>query len=98
MSLYRLCQQVGAARARQVLLWSSTITAATAIEIGLIDQIDDAVDRATHRILSLRRPGAEMAVRRRLVLEATSTPYEDALGTQLAACDRELRRIRRHTL
>jgi isomerase DpgB len=36
--------------------------------------------------------GAELAIRRQLVLEAPATTFEDALGTHLAACDRALRR------
>jgi isomerase DpgB len=36
--------------------------------------------------------GAELAIRRQLVLEAATTTFEDALGMHLAACDRALRR------
>ena len=42
-----------------------------------------------------RVAGAEHAIRRQLLLEAATTSYEDALGAHLAACDRELRRLRR---
>jgi len=101
MSLYRLSQQLGVARARQILLWRPTIPATLAFELGLVDEIHDgdaaAGDDVARRILAMRRPGAELAIRRRLMLEATSTPYEEALGTQLAACDRELRRARAQT-
>ena len=36
-------------------------------------------------------PGAEMAIRRQLMLEAPTASFEDALGVHLAACDRALR-------
>jgi isomerase DpgB len=36
--------------------------------------------------------GADLAIRRQLVLEAANTAFEDALGVHLAACDRALRR------
>jgi len=36
--------------------------------------------------------GRELSIRRRLLLEAASTSFEDALGAHLAACDRALRR------
>ena len=35
--------------------------------------------------------GRELAIRRRLLLDATTTSYEDALGAHLAACDRAVR-------
>jgi isomerase DpgB len=37
---------------------------------------------------------SELAVRRRLLLEAPSATFEDALGAHLAACDRLMRRHR----
>lgn len=92
MSLYRVAQQIGVARARQILLWNGSLTAATALEVGVVDEIGDTADDIVRRASAMGRPGAEVAVRRRLMLEALSTTYEDALGTQLAACDRELRR------
>ncbi|MEK8174877.1 hypothetical protein NKH77_54940 [Streptomyces sp. M19] len=39
----------------------------------------------------------ELAVRRQLLLEAASVEYDEALGVHLAACDRELRRLRGNT-
>ena len=37
--------------------------------------------------------GAELAIRRQLMLEAPTATFEDALGVHLAACDRSLRRL-----
>lgn len=92
MSLYRVTQQIGVARARQILLWNRSLTAATALEMGVVDEIGDEADDVIRRATSMGRSGADVAIRRRLMLEAPSTTYEEALGTQLAACDRELRR------
>jgi isomerase DpgB len=96
MGLYRLAHQLGTARARQLVLWGGELDASGCIQLGLVDEISDdmqaAVDRTVQRLSS--RAASEFAVRRRLLLEAASAPYEDALGAHLAACDRELRRIR----
>ncbi|GAA2591377.1 enoyl-CoA hydratase-related protein [Streptomyces axinellae] len=48
-----------------------------------------AVRRAVSRFAAVR--GAELAVRRRLLLDGPSSDIDDALGAHLAACDRELR-------
>lgn len=99
MAVHRLVHQVGAARARQVVLWGDELSARRALDIGLVDEITadviEAVQAAT--VLLGRVAGRELTVRRQLLLEASSTSYEDALGTHLAACDRELRRIASQT-
>lgn len=95
MSLYRLVHHIGSAKARQLVLWGREIAVDRCLELGLIDQVSGDLHetvRTTIRDLALQ-PGSELAIRRRLLLEATSTLYEDALGTHLAACDRELRRL-----
>jgi len=94
MAMHRLVNQIGLSRARQVLLGGSAVSAERAVAYGLVDEIaeeaEDAVRRAVHAFGAL--PGAELAVRRQLLLEATTSSFEDALGAHLAACDRELRR------
>ncbi|MFD0493628.1 hypothetical protein [Streptomyces rhizosphaericus] len=45
-------------------------------------------------VLRGRLSGREAGIRRRLLTEAASAEYQDALGAHLAACDRELRRLR----
>ncbi|MDH6578565.1 enoyl-CoA-hydratase DpgB [Kitasatospora sp. MAP5-34] len=95
MAVHRLVQQLGAAKARQIVLWGDEIAAERARELGLADQITEDPAEAVHTaaVLMGRISDAELAVRRRLLLEAMSTPFEEALGTHLAACDRELRRL-----
>lgn len=93
MTLYRLAHQVGTARARRLLLRGDDVPAVAAMDLGLVDEVSDDPHRH-HAVLSEleQMSGAEMAIRRRLVLEAMTTSYEDAIGTHLAACDRALRR------
>ncbi|MEV8510238.1 enoyl-CoA-hydratase DpgB [Actinoplanes sp. NPDC051475] len=96
MSMYRLVQHLGVARARQIVLWGIDVPVAKATELGLVDQVYDDVDEAVHTatVLTGRISDRELAVRRQLLLEAGSVEFDEALGTHLAACDRELRRLR----
>jgi isomerase DpgB len=96
MSIFRLVRQVGLARARQIVLWGTDIPLTLASELGLIDRVSDDVSEAvrTAKVLIGRISDRELTVRRQLLLEAGSVEYGDALGVHLAACDRELRRLR----
>lgn len=95
MGIYRLVNQVGVARGRQLLMGVHEITAQRALDLGLIDEISDAMLDTMHAAVLRLGPmsSAELSVRRQLLLEAPTTTFEDALGTYLAACDRELRRL-----
>jgi len=98
MSLHRLARQCGTARARQVMTWLPEVPAEVATAWGLVDAVvADAVD-ATN-LIAARTAGLsshEFAIRRQLVQEASTAEFDDALGVHLAACDRELRRLRDH--
>lgn len=96
MGMFRLTRQVGGALVRRIVLWGDRLSAARAQEIGLVDELTGDVDEAVRgaAVLLGRAAGAELAVRRQLLLEAASATYEEALGAHLAACDRELRRLR----
>jgi isomerase DpgB len=94
MALYRLARQAGAAQARRTALFGTPIKAVAAQAIGVID---DVTDNVPHCVEKAREAAAaarvtELAIRRQLVLEASATTFEDALGVHLAACDRALRR------
>ena len=95
MSVYRMVHQVGIARARQIVLWGRNLKAEQCLEVGLIDEIVlDLADALADLLRKIeRQPASEVGIRRRLLLEAMSTPFEDALGAHLAAADRELRRL-----
>ena len=94
MAVHRLAGQLGLVRARRLVLFGAALTAAEAVQAGLLDEIvpDPAAGLAAARELSARVTGSEHALRRRLLLEAATTGYEEALGAHLAACDRTLRR------
>ncbi len=96
MAVHRLVRHLGASRARQIVLWGTDIPLRRALDLGLVDHVDDDTTEAvrTATVLTGRLSGRELAVRRQLLLEAGSADYEDALGAHLAACDREVRRLR----
>jgi isomerase DpgB len=92
MALYRLANQVGVARVRRAVLFDVPVTASAAVELGLLDQVADSIaDAEAIADAFAPRPDSDVAVRRQLLLEATTTTFEDALGRHLAACDRVLR-------
>jgi isomerase DpgB len=96
MAVYRLANEIGLARARHLVLWGAEITAARAGEIGLVDEVSSDLAESV-RVATVwlgRLAGPELAIRRQLLLEAPGASFEDALGPHLAACDRELRRLR----
>ncbi|MFJ8001349.1 enoyl-CoA-hydratase DpgB [Streptomyces sp. NPDC096310] len=96
MSLYRLVHHIGLARARRIVLWGTDIPVAEATDLGIVDQVSDDLTEAVHAaaVLRGRLSDRETRIRRRLLEEAASAEYDDALGAHLAACDRELRRLR----
>jgi isomerase DpgB len=94
MGLYRLANQVGFARVRRSILFGGTISAAAALAGDLLDEVTDDVAGATSAAVAMLGStiGQDVAVRRQLMLDATTTPFEEAFGRHLAACDRVLRR------
>jgi isomerase DpgB len=97
MGTYRLVQRIGLARAMQLVFWSSAVPAALALEIGLISEISGDLRRGRRVAIDLfgSQSKADVAILRQLMEEAGSATFEEALGSHLAACDRELRRLRR---
>ncbi|MFI0712161.1 enoyl-CoA-hydratase DpgB [Streptomyces inhibens] len=92
MTLYRLAHQAGAAQARRLLLRGDGPDAEAAFALGLVDEISDDPARAEAVLGELGRVrSTELAICRRLLLEAMTTSYEDAIGPHLAACDRSQR-------
>lgn len=93
MALYRLVQQAGAAPVRRTILFGQPLTAATALALGLLDEITDdpLAALATAAASAADRSGRELAIRRRLMHDAATISFEEALGAHLAACDRTLR-------
>ncbi|MFX0579005.1 enoyl-CoA-hydratase DpgB [Nocardia nepalensis] len=100
MGLHRLVAQAGVGPARQLTVQGRSLSAERARDLGLIDTvIADGAEAETAAInagLALfgSVAGSEVAIRRRLLLDAGTTRFEDALGAHLAASDRTLRRGR----
>jgi len=93
MAVYRLSQQAGVARIRRAVMFGRPIDAVEAVALHLVDEVADDLDAALGAVAELAGSfsGAELAIRRRLMLDANTTSFEDALGAHLAACDRALR-------
>lgn len=100
VALCGLLQQVGFARARQIVMWGKDITADHAAAIELVDRISDDLDDATEEatILFGRISHTELAIRRQPLSEAVTSTFDDALGAHLSACDREPRRLANQTV
>ena len=94
MAIFRLAQQGGGARLRRMILSGGHIDAYEAIDLGLVDEVTDDLDKALQAVAELVSPlsGPELAIRRQLMFDAATSSFEDALGRHLAACDRVLRR------
>ncbi|MFD5558731.1 enoyl-CoA-hydratase DpgB [Streptomyces sp. NPDC127068] len=94
MAAYRLVQQAGTARVRRAVLFGVPIPADQARELGIVDELTEDPDAALAAVARLagELSGKELAIRRQLLFDATSTSFEDAIGSHLAACDRALRR------
>jgi isomerase DpgB len=94
MASFRLVQQAGAARTRRAVLFGRPIDTAEAQALGIIDEVADDPATAVTAVAQLvgDLSGREVAVRRQLMLDATTTSFEEALGMYLGACDRALRR------
>ena len=95
MSLYRLANQLGIGRSRRIALLSSDITAKRAFDLDLIDEVVDDLKSPIDRFTSSLKHGlrTDLALRRRLLLDAIGATFEDALGVHLAACDRTVRKM-----
>jgi isomerase DpgB len=87
MSPYRMANQIGVVRTRRAVLAAAPLDAQAALEAGLVDEV--AQDTAAALTDAVRRLGgscARPAARRRLVLKATTTSFEEALGDHLIEC------------
>ncbi len=99
MVVHRLAGQLGIARARDIVLFGTDVSAGKALDLGLIDAVAEDGDAVAGAVATRLRSagdlaGTELAIRRRLLLDAVTTSFEEALGMHLAACDRTLRRTR----
>ncbi len=93
MLLHRLSNQLGVTLTRRMALLERRLDSHEALRHGLIDEVCANVGAAARAVLQdlRQRDLAHASMQRRLILEASSVSYEDALGSHLAACDRVLR-------
>ncbi|MFD6309261.1 enoyl-CoA-hydratase DpgB, partial [Streptomyces sp. NPDC060223] len=86
MAGYRLVQFAGTARIRKAVLFGLPIEGPEALRLGLVDELvhDPAVAVAAAAGLTSGLSGKELAIRRQLLFDAATTPFEDALGPHLA--------------
>jgi isomerase DpgB len=93
MALYRLCHQAGTGAARRTVLFGAPIEAGPGLAMGLIDELAGDVTGALAIATEVAAAwsATELAIRRQLMQDASSSTFENALGVHLAACDRVLR-------
>lgn len=100
MTLYRLVQQTGLARARKLALFGGVLTASEAQAFNLVDEVaeepGETLTWTLDRLATMS--SSEVRIRRQLVLEASTVSYEDAIGVHLSACDRALRHYDKQTV
>lgn len=87
ISLFRLANQVGQAQARKLSLAGKVLEADEAYQLGLADELSsDGAKAVNDAIIKYKnRSASELAICRRLLLEAHAVEYEDALGAYWAA-------------
>jgi enoyl-CoA hydratase len=87
MATFRLAKYVGLGHAKRMMLCAESVSASRALELGLIDAIDDDLDAALGRTIRSFGPVHNVAVQlcRRLLNESFSTEFDNAIGHFLAA-------------
>lgn len=93
MTLYRLGRShAGAAAVRRAVLFGTAIGAPEAVALQLVDVLADDVEAVLAATVATTASvrGSELAIRRQLLFDASTTSFEEALGAHLAACDRAL--------
>ncbi|HEV7962698.1 MAG TPA: enoyl-CoA-hydratase DpgB [Actinoplanes sp.] len=94
MAVYRLARQAwNAAVIRRAVLFGTPIDVADALTLQLVHEVTEDMPGALARSgrVTGAVAGAELAIRRQLLLDAPTVSFDDALGVHLAACDRAIR-------
>ncbi|MGP8298314.1 enoyl-CoA-hydratase DpgB [Streptomyces inhibens] len=94
MVVHRLSNRIGVSRTRRLIMvraGQGALTATEARDLDLVDEITDDIETRITALLAGCPSGTEPRLLRSLVLDAASTPFEEALGIHLAACDRAMR-------
>jgi isomerase DpgB len=94
MAMYRLARLApNAAAVRRAVMFGTPLAIGDALALHLVHEVTDDPSRAVAEATALAAavPGTELALRRRLMSDALTSSFEDAVGVHLAACDRALR-------
>jgi isomerase DpgB len=95
MGLFRLAVQIGIARSRPYVYFGAEMTAQAARDLGIVDVIAEDLNTALQSFIDSASAcnADDLAIRRRLLSEASYRSFEDALGTHLAARERMVRKL-----
>ena len=87
MATFRLAKYVGLGHAKRIMLCAEPVSAARALELGLVDRVSANLDRALGDTIRSFGPIHNVAVQlcRRLLDESFSVDFENAIGHFLAA-------------
>ncbi len=94
LATWRLSRHVGLGLARELVLGCREVEAARGAQYGLVSEVcsADELERTIERVATSFMPvnGTVVALARRLLDESFATPYEDFLGSFLAAQHRAI--------
>jgi len=92
MATWRLARHVGLGRAKRLVLRCPVVSAAQALEMGLVDEVAANLDFGLAQVVESFGPTHVVAVTlaRRLLNESTEFSFEEALGHFLAAQQRAI--------
>lgn len=92
MSIHRLVHHLGLARARRLVLWTRDLTATQAMQYDLADEVTPDPDGVVGALHTHHNDHTQHALRRHLLIEASTTTHHEALTTHVTACAQQLRR------
>ncbi len=92
MAVFRLAKYIGLGRAKRLILQSERLSAAQALELGLVDQVGADLDELLVSGIAQFQPIHPVTVQlaRRLLNESFHDSFEDAIGHFLAAQHRSI--------
>jgi enoyl-CoA hydratase len=90
MATFRLAKYIGLGRAKRMIMRCPELSAAEAVDMGILDAVVDSLDTGITATIDSFRPIQTVAVEmsRRLLNECFAVDFENAIGTFLAAQQR----------
>ena len=92
MSVFRLAKYIGLGRAKRLIMQCREVDAKEAVEMGIIDEVSDNLERAIVDTIACFTPVRPVPVQlaRRLLNESFASDFENFLGSLLAAQQRAI--------